>query len=42
MTILSFGVFNIGITVTGELLSQKLKYDFYDLDEKIKKSITLH
>lgn len=37
MTILLFGVSNIGKTVTGELLAQKLKYDFYDLDEEIKK-----
>lgn len=37
MTILLFGVSNVGKTVTGELLAQKLKYDFYDLDEEIKK-----
>lgn len=36
MTILLFGVFNIGVTVTGELLAQKLKYGFFDLNEKIK------
>lgn len=37
MTVLLFGVSNVGKTVTGELLAQKLNYDFYDLDEEIKK-----
>lgn len=37
MTILLFGVSNVGKTATGELLAQELNYDFYDLDEEIKK-----
>lgn len=43
MTILLFGVSNVGKTTTGELLAHKLNYDFYDLDAEIKKlyNITL-
>lgn len=37
MIILLFGVSNVGKTTTGELLAQRLGYDFYDLDEEIKK-----
>lgn len=37
MTILLFGVSNVGKTVTGKLLAHRLGYDFYDLDEEIKK-----
>jgi len=37
MTILLFGVSNVGKTVTGELLAHRLGYDFYDLDEEVKK-----
>ena len=37
MTILLFGVSNVGKSITGELLAQRLGYDFYDLDEEIKK-----
>ena len=37
MTIFLFGVSNVGKTTTGELLSRKLEYDFYDLDEEVKK-----
>ena len=43
MTILLFGVSNVGKSITGELLAQRLGYDFYDLDEEVKKlyNITL-
>lgn len=37
MTILLFGVSNVGKSVTGKLLAQRLGYDFYDLDEETKK-----
>lgn len=37
MTIFLFGVSNVGKTTTGELLARKLGYDFYDLDEEVKK-----
>lgn len=37
MTILLFGVSNVGKSITGELLAHRLEYDFYDLDEEIKK-----
>lgn len=37
MTIFLFGVLNAGKTTTGEMLSRKLEYDFYDLDEGVKK-----
>lgn len=37
MIIMLFGVSNVGKTVTGEKLAQKLKYSFLDLDEEIKK-----
>ncbi len=39
MNILLFGVSNVGKTVTGELLAKRLGYDFYDLDEEIKKHL---
>lgn len=32
-----FGVSNVGKTVTGEKLAEKLNYSFIDLDEEIKK-----
>ncbi|MDR1620559.1 MAG: hypothetical protein LBS18_07860, partial [Clostridiales bacterium] len=35
--LLLFGVTNVGKTVTGALLAHRLGYDFYDLDEEIKK-----
>ena len=35
--ILLFGVSNVGKTSAGMLLAQKLGYDFYDLDEEVKK-----
>jgi shikimate kinase len=37
MTILLFGVSNVGKTVIGEKLAQSLGYVFYDLDEEVKK-----
>lgn len=37
MNILLFGVSNVGKSVTGKLLAKRLGYDFYDLDEEIKK-----
>lgn len=37
MTILLFGVSNVGKTVIGEKLAQCLGYVFYDLDEEVKK-----
>lgn len=36
MKILLFGVSNVGKTTTGELLSLRLGYKFYDLDEEVK------
>ncbi len=37
MNILLFGVSNVGKSVTGKLLAQRLEYDFYDLDDEVKK-----
>ncbi len=37
MVILLFGVSNVGKSVTGELLADKLNYHFVDLDMEIKK-----
>jgi shikimate kinase len=37
MTILLLGVSNVGKSITGQLLAQRLDYDFYDLDEEVKK-----
>lgn len=34
--IMLFGISNVGKTVTGEKLAEKLNYSFYDLDELIK------
>ena len=36
MTILLFGVSNVGKTTIGEKLAQRLGYLFYDLDEEVK------
>lgn len=43
MTILLFGVSNVGKTTVGELLAKQLGYVFYDLDEEVKhrQNITL-
>ena len=37
MVIMLFGISNVGKTVTGAKLAEKLKYSFLDLDEEIKK-----
>lgn len=37
MIIMLFGISNVGKTVTGEKLAEKLKYSFIDLDEEIKR-----
>lgn len=34
-----FGVSNVGKTVTGEMLAEKLNYSFFDMDEEIKKRL---
>ena len=39
MVILLFGISNVGKTVTGEKLAEKLGYSFLDLDEEIKKRL---
>jgi shikimate kinase len=38
MVIMLFGISNVGKTVTGEKLAEKLKYTFLDLDEEKKKA----
>lgn len=37
MTILLFGVSNVGKTTVGGILAHRLGYDFYDLDDEVKK-----
>jgi shikimate kinase len=37
MVILLFGITNVGKTVTGDKLAERLNYTFYDMDEEIKK-----
>lgn len=37
MIILLFGVSNVGKSTVGKILAEKLCYDFYDLDDEIKK-----
>lgn len=37
MVIMIFGISNVGKTVVGKRLAQRLKYSFIDLDEEIKK-----
>lgn len=39
MNILLLGVSNIGKSVTGKLLASRLKCDFYDLDDEVKKKL---
>lgn len=41
MTILLFGVSNVGKTTVGELLAEQLDYEFYDLDEEVKKHLNI-
>lgn len=38
MIVLIFGVSNVGKTVVGKRLAEKLNYAFFDLDEEIKKT----
>jgi shikimate kinase len=37
MNIILFGVSNVGKSVTGQLLATRLGFDFYDLDDEVKK-----
>lgn len=37
MTILLFGISNVGKSAVGELLAPKLNFTFFDLDDEIKK-----
>ena len=37
MNIMLFGISNVGKTTIGRIVADKLGYDFYDLDEEIKK-----
>ena len=37
MTILLFGISNVGKSTVGKLIAHKLNFDFYDLDDEIKK-----
>ncbi|SFG55219.1 shikimate kinase [Desulfotomaculum arcticum] len=39
MIIMLFGISNVGKTVTGEKLAERLKYSFVDLDEEIKRKL---
>lgn len=38
MVVMLFGISNVGKTVTGKMLAEKLNYSFFDLDEEIKKN----
>lgn len=38
MNILLFGISNVGKTTAGRILADKLGYNFYDLDEEVRKS----
>lgn len=37
LTILLFGVSNVGKTTVGKILADKLKYIFWDLDDEVKR-----
>jgi shikimate kinase len=37
MNLILFGVSNVGKSVTGQLLAARLGFDFYDLDDEVKK-----
>lgn len=41
MNILLFGISNVGKSVTGEFLAARLNYEFYDLDEEVKKKLKI-
>ncbi|SDB15113.1 shikimate kinase, partial [Butyrivibrio sp. INlla16] len=38
MNILLFGISNIGKSSTGKVLANNLGFDFYDLDDEVKKA----
>ena len=37
MKILLFGITNVGKSTTGKTLSEKLNYDYADMDDEIKR-----
>ena len=37
MNLILFGISNVGKFVTGQLLATSLEFDFYDLDDEVKK-----
>ena len=37
MNILLFGVSNVGKTTIGKIMAKKLDYDFYDIDDEVKR-----
>ena len=37
MNILLFGISNVGKTTVGKVLAKEVNYDFYDLDDEVKK-----
>lgn len=41
MKILLFGVSNVGKTTIGKILANKLGYDFFDIDEEIRKTFNV-
>ncbi|WP_366924328.1 hypothetical protein MFMK1_001293 [Metallumcola ferriviriculae] len=41
MIIMLFGISNVGKTVTGGKLAERLKYSFFDLDEEIKRKFQI-
>lgn len=41
MAILLFGVSNVGKSVTGKLLTERLNNTFYNLDEEVKKYLKI-
>ena len=38
MNVMLFGLSNVGKTTVGRILAEKLGYNFYDLDEEVRKS----
>ena len=38
MKILLFGISNVGESTTGSMLTKELEYNFYNLDERVKKT----
>ena len=41
MKILLFGVSNVGKSTVGKLLAERLGFDFFDLDEEIKRRMEM-